>query len=380
MAERLFRVRTPSGSELGPVSIDAVSGLIASGRVMLDATAAELPSGPYLPITQFAVFARAFEARYGLGQAPRGSDSTPGATSDPAATPRAVEEATMRLDEPAPDTPRAYVEDLRRVATTLRIDEPRRDGPTVRIDEPRAAPRGDDRSPVVADAVEPRRGREPALRTPSVRPTPDTPVMSRAVSISVRPVPDALLDEAPTPAFEPPTPVHLDALDALDGPRSRAPSHPRGPLPLAALVDDLEATEHDPAHTPADPVAPVTTGDLERTPHAPSPARGPLFIDDAERTEHDPAGHAAALRSVGDAAIDDEHPATLRGASALEEHPATPGSGPTDDAAIDDEHPATLRGASALDELVATPGSGPTGAAIDDEHPATLRGAPALDE
>jgi membrane protease YdiL (CAAX protease family) len=76
VSERLYRIRNPSGAEFGPASLGEACALIGQGRIMLDAIASE-GSSPFLPITQFPVFAKAFEARYGIDGQPHTSDSTP---------------------------------------------------------------------------------------------------------------------------------------------------------------------------------------------------------------------------------------------------------------------------------------------------------------
>jgi membrane protease YdiL (CAAX protease family) len=77
VAEHLYRVRNPSGAEFGPASEDEVCALIGAGSIALDAVASD-GTDAYVPITQFGIFAKAFEARFGiLGAAKHTSDSTP---------------------------------------------------------------------------------------------------------------------------------------------------------------------------------------------------------------------------------------------------------------------------------------------------------------
>lgn len=103
MVERLYRIRNPSGSEYGPLAPTDICLLIGTGRIMLDAVAADAGSDTYIPITQFPVFAKAFEARYGLDGAPRGSDSTPSSTSKAGVTAQPGEAAGANASSvPAP--------------------------------------------------------------------------------------------------------------------------------------------------------------------------------------------------------------------------------------------------------------------------------------
>lgn len=63
--------------ELGTFSEAEICTLIDSGAIMLDALAAMAPDTHFVAITQYTVFADAFEARYGLDRPGHTSDSTP---------------------------------------------------------------------------------------------------------------------------------------------------------------------------------------------------------------------------------------------------------------------------------------------------------------
>lgn len=99
VAERLYRVRTPGGQHVGPSTPEEVCTLIASGVIDLDAVAQHDGDPSFAPITQFPRFAKAFEARFGIGGRPAGSDSTPhsGADRTPLSPSPAIEDRTLRI-------------------------------------------------------------------------------------------------------------------------------------------------------------------------------------------------------------------------------------------------------------------------------------------
>jgi hypothetical protein len=58
-----YSLRSPDGVDLGSFEEAEICTLIDSGAIMLDALAASEPDALFVPITQYPVFANAFEAR-----------------------------------------------------------------------------------------------------------------------------------------------------------------------------------------------------------------------------------------------------------------------------------------------------------------------------
>ncbi|MBK6684283.1 MAG: CPBP family intramembrane metalloprotease [Deltaproteobacteria bacterium] len=77
MAGPRYSLKSPDGVPLGELDEDEVCRQIDAGTLMLDSLASIAPDTHFLPITQYPVFAVAFESRYGLGQPGHTSDSTP---------------------------------------------------------------------------------------------------------------------------------------------------------------------------------------------------------------------------------------------------------------------------------------------------------------
>lgn len=348
MAERLYRVRNPNGVELGPAPMLEVCGWIAEGQVHLDATAADSGSGIFHPITQYSQFANAFEARFGLGGRPHGSDSTPNAKAQGVATPPLSSPPTPlprapSLPRPPAPPPSARAPSLSRPPASPRTQSFPRGGPSV---WPSAPIEGDPEAtaPLPRGFSGPSKDRARGVSAtgdfgapdPSfaVLPVPDelledttangtreaaTPISTRsaAVEAELRSAIDLLAPVTPSPADlrDPPDTIITASPqreDDEDGSEPATLTHPSSPLgeedggeatavfaPREGIEPDAATRSDHEVHTPVTQAAAESLDDSD-------PGRDALFVERAEEIIRsadarfrDPASTAMPIPGVG---------------------------------------------------------------------------------